>query len=345
MPRSTRCSRPSLPLARVDRIEYEDKKVAPEGNDKDGKPNKEPKTVKEMIAVLRVKAAGLPTRDPNLKLLQPGDVFRPLTCLRNRDNKFLGSSRSRWSLCIVEKISPEEVRCRVQSGMRGGEMPTKGKGRAESLALRVQSPGGSTKVLLQSRVEPKKPLVGCDIYAYPPDKKDAVALIGQTDRRGLLLVPSLKGSQVRVLLVKDGNALLAKLPIVPGLERQLTAEIPNDDQRLGAEGFITGLQEELFDLVARQKILAAMIHRRIEEKQFDKAAELVDQLRRLPTAQQFNMRLVAEQERLATKDPSIQKKIDMLMGDTRQLIDKYLDPQIIDDLEHDLREAKTGGEK
>ncbi len=62
-------------------------------------------------------------------------------------------------------------------------MPTKGKGRAESLALRVQSPGGSTKVLLQSRVEPKKPLAGCDIYAYPPDKRDAVMLIGQTDRR------------------------------------------------------------------------------------------------------------------------------------------------------------------
>ena len=35
----------------------------------------------------------------------------------------------------------------------------------------------------------------------------------------------------------------------------------------------------------------------------------------------------------------------MLMGDTRQLIDKWLDPQIIEDLDHDLRDAKTGGEK
>jgi len=200
-------------------------------------------------------------------------------------------------------------------------------------------------VLLQSRVEPKKPLAGCDVYAYPPDKKDAVALVGQTDRRGLLLVPSLKGSPARVLLVKNGNALLAKLPIVPGLERQVTADIPNDDQRLGADGFITGLQEELFDIVARQKILVAMIKSRVETKQFDKAAALVDDLRRLPTAQQFNIRLTREQERLATKDPAIQKKIDMLMGDTRQLVDKWLDPHIIEDVDRDLREAKNAGEK
>jgi len=312
------------PLARVDRIE------------RDGK---------DSIAVLRVKAAGLPIRDPSLKILQAGDVFRPLVCYKNRDNKYLGTSRSRWSLCVVEKIAPEEVRCRVHSGVRGAEMPTRGKGRAESLALRVQSPGGSTMVLLQSRVPPKKPLAGCDVYAYPPDKKDAVALVGQTDRRGLLLVPSLKGSPARVLLVKNGNALLAKLPIVPGLERQVTAEIPNDDQRLGAEGFITGLQEELFDIVARQKIFVAMIKNRVDAKQFDKAAELIDKLRGLPTAQQLNLQLVSEQERLATSDPSIQKKIDMLMNDTRQLIDKWLDPQIIEDLERDLREAKTAAEK
>jgi hypothetical protein len=59
----------------------------------------------------------------------------------------------------------------------------------------------------------------------------------------------------------------------------------------------------------------------------------------------LNLQLVSEPERLATSDPSIQKKIDMLMNDTRQLIDKWLDPQIIEDLERDLREAKTAAEK
>jgi hypothetical protein len=307
------------PLARIERLEV------------DGKDN---------VAVLRVKAAGLPTRDPKLTMLRKGDVFRPVVRRNNRDNSFILATHAQWSLCAVEKITPEEARARVYTGMRG-EIPTKGKGRAESLALRVISPGGSTAVTLQTRIEPKTPLAGCDIYAYPPGKKEAVTLIGQTDRQGRVSVSSTSDSLMRVLLVKNGVALLAKLPIVPGLERQLTAHLPNDDQRLQAEGFISGLQEELFDLVARQKILAMRVHSRIEAKDLEAAAQLVEDVRRLPTAQQFITRVIREQEKLATTDPSIQKKINTLFGDTRKLIDQHLvEPRLLEELDRELRDAR-----
>jgi hypothetical protein len=306
------------PLARIDRIEVEGK---------------------EGIAVLRVKAAGLPTRDPNLHLVHLGDVFRPVVRQNNRDSSFKQAVHARWSLCLVEKITPEEVRARVHTGMKG-EIPQKGRGRAESLAMRVISPGGATTVMLQSRVAPKKPMAGCDVYAYPPGKKDAVKLIGQTDRQGRLSVPSTKDSLLRVLLVKNGAALLAKLPIVPGLEPQLSADLPNDDLRLQAEGFINSLQEELFDLVARQTIFAVRIRKLIEAKDFDKAAELVDKVRVLPTAQQFIVRLGREHDRLATSDVAIQKKIDVLFADTRKLLDRIVDPHLIEDLDRELREAR-----
>ena len=306
------------PLARIERLEI------------DGKDN---------VAVLRIKAAGLPTRDPKLSIPRKGDVFRPVVRTTNRDNSLKKITHARWTLCVVEKITPEEARARVYTGMRG-EIPSKGRGRSESLALQVISPGGSTSVTLQSRVEPKMPLAGCDIYAYPPGKKEAVTLIGQTDRQGRVSVLSTKDSLMRVLLVKNGMSLLAKLPIVPGLETQLTADMPNDDQRLQAEGFITGLQEELFDLVARQKILSMRIRTRIEAKDLDKAGELVEELRRLPTAQQFITRMTREQEKLATTDTAIQKKINAFFGDTRKLIDQHLDLHLIEDLDRELRDAK-----
>jgi hypothetical protein len=306
------------PIARIDRVEVEGK---------DG------------IAVLRVKAAGLPTRDPNLRLIRAGDVFRPVVRQNNRDSSFKQAVHARWSLCVVEKIAPDEVRSRIYTGMKG-EIPTKGRGRAEPLALRVISPGGATAVTLQTRVEPKKPLAGCDVYAYPPGKKEAVALIGQTDRQGRLCVSSTKDSLMRVLLVKNGLALLAKLPIVPGLEPQLSADLPNDDLRLQAEGFITGLQEELFDLIARQKILAARVRTLIESKDYDKAAELIDKLRRLPTGQQLNLRLDAEKQRLATTDTSIQKKMNTLFVDTHTLIENNFDSKLVDDLDRELREVR-----
>jgi hypothetical protein len=306
------------PIARIDHIEVEGK---------------------EGIAIMRVKAGGLPTRDPNLHLIRAGDIFRPVVRQNNRDSSFKQAVHARWSLCAVEKIAPEEVRARIYTGMKG-EIPSKGKGRAESLALRVIAHGGSTTVTLQTRVMPVKPFAGCDIYAYPPGKKDAVKLIGQTDRQGRLCVSSTKDSLMCVLLAKNGSAMLAKLPIVPGLEPLLVANVPSDDQRLQAEGFINGLQEELFDLVARQRIFAARIHALIEAKNFDKAAELANGLRALPTAQEYIVRLGREHDRLATADTTIQKKIDMLFGDTRKLIDQNLDPHFIDELDRELRDAK-----
>jgi hypothetical protein len=306
------------PIARIDRIEMEGK---------------------EGIAILRVKAAGLPTRDPKLQLIRVGEVFRPVLRQNNRDSSFKQAIHARWSLCVVEKIAPEEVRARVYTGMKS-EMPSKGRGRAEPLALRVIPRGGETTITLQTRVAPIKPFAGCDIYAYPPGKKDAAKLIGQTDRQGRITVSSTKDGLMKVLVAKNGSNLLAKLPLVPGLEPQLVAAVPNDDQRLQAEGFINGLQEEVFDLVARHKIFGARIHALIEAKNFDKAAELANQLRALPTAQEYIVRLGREHDRLATADTTIQKKIDALFGDTRKLIDQNLDPHAIDELDRELRDAK-----
>jgi hypothetical protein len=306
------------PVARIERTEVENK---------------------DRIAILRVMAAGLPTRDPRLALLHPGDVFRPAIRTNNRDGSFNKVSRAEWSLCVVEKVTPEDARARVYSG-RQSEIPSKGRGRQEFLALRVLPPGGSTVVLLETRVEPKKPLAGCDIYTYPPGKKDAVTLLGQTDRRGQLLVSSPKDSLMKVLLVKNGSTLAAKLPVVPGLEPKLTAFLPNDDLRLEAEGFNSCLEEELFDLVARQKILTMQIKTRIEAKDFEKAAEKLDEFRRLPSAQQFITRITREQEKLATTDTALQKTISTLLGNTRKLIDQHLDPHAIEELDREFRDAK-----
>ena len=184
------------------------------------------------------------------------------------------------------------------------------------------------------------PLAGCDIYAYPPSKRDAVALIGQTDRQGRFSVPASKDSLMRVLLVKNGSSLLAKLPLVPGLDPALTAELPNDDQRLEAEGFINCVQEEILDLVARQKILSIRIHAKIEAKDFDKATELLDELRRLPTQQSFDLRLTRAQEKFTTKDSVIQKKLNTLFSDTRKMIEQHIEAHLVEELDRELRDAK-----
>jgi hypothetical protein len=308
---------------------------------------------KELVAVMRVKASGLPPRDPRLTFLHRGDVFRPIVRINDRGGVFRSSAPARWSLCAVEQISPEEVRCSVYSGLRG-EMAVRGRGRNESLALRVVPPEGdaATVLTLRSRTDPKKPLAGYDVYAYPAEKKDqrdkgpkdAATLLGQTDRRGCITVLPDK-SPIRMLLVKDGDELLARLPMSPGLERHQTAEIADDDLRLEAEGFYRDVQEEFFDQIAREKILMQRIRAKIESKDFDKASELLIELRRLPADEDFLPRIDRDREKFAVKDAAVQKKVNAIADNARQLIGKNIKPDSIRDLEQELREAKEHEEK
>ncbi len=285
-------------------------------------------------AVLRPKATGLPLGDHNLALLREGDVLQPIIRTNDRLGNFRRAAPAPWSFCVVEKITPEEARARVYSGMKAA-MVVKQRGRVESLALRVVPPGGTTVLVLKSHTEPKGPLGGYEVYAHPPGSKTPT-LLGLTDRQGRLLVPP-DPALLRVLLVKSGNDLLARLPVVPGLEPQLTAELANHNRRLEAEGFLFGLQEELVDLVARRTILMARIDMRIEAGQFDQAADLMDKLNRLDRALQFTMRINQQQDRLTSPDKAIQKKIDTLLADTRQLIEKHLGSDEIEALERKLR--------
>lgn len=323
------------PLARIESVEKDDK---------DGK---------TLIAVLRVKAGGLPPRDSRLTLLHQGDVFRPIVRSNDRGGVFRGSVPARWSLCAVDKITREEVRCRVYSGLRG-EMAVRGRGRNESLALRVvpSEDNAATVLTLLSRTDSKKPLVGYDVYAYPlgndqqsdKSQRDAVTLLGHTDRRGCITVLPDK-NPIRMLLVKNGGELLARLPMSPGLERRQTAEIADDDRRLEAEGFFRDLQEEFFDQIAREQILMQRVRAKIESRDFNKASELLLEWRRLPADQEFLSRIDRGKDEFAVKDALVRNKVNKIADNTRHLVSKNIKSESIRVLEQELRDAKEQQEK
>ena len=134
---------------------------------------------------------------------------------------------------------------------------------------------------------------------------------------------------------------LARLPIVPGLQPTFIAPIANDDQRLEVEGFITGLQEELVDVVTRREGLLTRARARIEEGKLPEACELVDELRTLQTADDFNRVLTSaqKQRRYRADDPVRQAKIELLFQDTRKLIIKHLDAKALEAVSQELRRA------
>jgi len=288
---------------------------------------------------LRVRAAGFPLRDGTIVMVRPGDLFRPVIRHNDRYGKLKGVLPIEWTFLTVEEVAPSGLACKLYTGLRS-PLSGRRRGRYEQLALAVSPPGKPTRLTLRSRTEPHDPLIGYDVYSHAPDSKKTDR-VGRTDRLGGVLVPP-ADPPLRVLLVRNGSEFLARLPMVPGIEPRVVADVRNDDQRLEAEGFIRGLQEELIDLVTRREVLIAQYEARFEEKQYDEAEKLIRELRALETRGDFALYLAQEQKKVFSADKLSQAKIDQMFSKTRKLVTTYLDPTVIEQLDRQLREARGG---
>lgn len=287
-------------------------------------------------AVLRLRAAALTPREPALRFVVPGDLLRAAVRHNDREGKLVEVRPVDWTYLVVEEIDGSALTCHVHSALRS-PLSGRRRGRIEPLALLIRPTGASTRLSLVTKDNPPRPLAGYDLYAYAHGQPTTTAL-GRTDRQGSVLVPP-ADHPLRLLLVKHGGELLAKLPMVPGLEPELTAILAPDDARLAVEGFITGMQEDLVDLVARRKVLLAQALNALDSGQLEPAQTALDALRRLRSQQQFARRLDQAQREMIASDPRTQARIDKLFADTRKLVNQFLDPREVAEVEQRVRAA------
>jgi hypothetical protein len=292
--------------------------------------------------VLHLKAAGLPSRDPKLAVMQPGMIFRAFIRMNDRDGKVRKVTPVIWTYLVVDKAAPERLDCRIESGM-ATPLNAKRRARMEQLALAIHPTATPTVLVLQSRTEPRVPLPGYQIYDYDKETKDS-KLLGRSDWQGQIAIAPDK-KVLRTLVVKNGGELLARLPFVAGLEPSVTAEIANDDYRLQAEGFVIGLQDQLVDLFVQRELLRRWALGRIEDGEVEQARTLFNELTKLPTGKVFTAKLTDEKKRLDTKDPVIQAKIEKLFSETKKRVDQCLDDKAIEEVADELRSAKPGTAK
>jgi hypothetical protein len=204
--------------------------------------------------------------------------------------------------------------------------------------LAVRAPPRATRILLRSTGEPAVPLADYELVEY-----DATA----NDVRPVVRTDALGGAEIapddrpwRLIYVRHGEQLLARLPIITGYEQEIVVPLADGDVRLRAEGFVAALKQEVVDTVARRQILAARLRQRLAAKQFDEAHKLLDELQHLTDANKFGQRLQTAQMKLVGENVRTQQHIDSLFRETRQSLARYLDPQEIERLETQLAEAR-----
>lgn len=318
------------PLAQVDRVETRE----------DG-----------MRAGLRLRAGGLPTRDPDLQLARAGQLFCPVVRLNDRDG---GLRRDRegnvvlpqpvpWTFLVVEGIEAGEADVRVHSGL-SAPLSAGRRGRVEQLALSVVPRRETTRLVLLGRREPHEPMAGYEVLVQRPGEK-ATQLVGRTDRAGSVeLAPT--DQPLAIVLVRSGQQLLARLPVAAGFTSEATAYVPDDTQRLEVEAFVSALQEQLVDTVTRREVLLARAESQLEAGRPGEAREMLDTLQRLPDRETLRRRLVTRQGQLRSSDPHVQRQIETLFGDTSKLLDRHLDPAPVEALARALarRASRPQGE-
>jgi hypothetical protein len=298
----------------------------------------------ETEVVLKPRGAALAKTASGETWAQPGDVFLPILRRTSRAGEAVegGIQQVPWTYFEVVETKDGKTTAHTHSGTRrpfGGRR----QGRVEQIAVALRADPADIVLHLHSRTNKNKPLVGYEAFAQTKEK-DAESLerVGATDRSGLLSIPPAAG-RVRILFLKNGNQLLARLPVVPGAAEQIDVPLPDDDARLAAEARLAAMREDLIDIVARRNILMARTRQKIEKKDYAAAQKLMAEINELPGHSQLNLELQAAARRYRSDDPQIQRRIDRLFEGTQTVLTQYLDVRPISELSNELRTAQQKG--
>lgn len=281
----------------------------------------------------RVRAGGLITADDSPAAITRGDFLQPVIRRDDRNGEPLILHVADWTYLAVTEQDGPKVAMDIHSG-RAGPLQGRRNNRTSRIGLKVRPVYPSTTLRLHAKGAPDSPLVGYDVYERGLASGD-MTFVGHTDWDGRLEIDK-SDSAMRLLYVKNGGAVLARLPLVPGQSPVETADLVGDDVRLQAEAYIRGVQNAIIDLVAIRNLLAARIRLRVEQGNIEGAYELLDALRKEPSYDKLADDMAVAQTVIKSNNRSEQRKIDNMFADTRELLVKHINPSLIRRLESEI---------
>ena len=294
-----------------------------------------------------VRAGGLILNEDSPAMIRKGESLKPLVRKNDRNGDPFLIGPIDWAHLIVDEVDGNKLKMDFYNGRSGGLQGRKNK-RTFRMAIRLHPNRDFTTLRLHAQGKPDFPLIGYEIYQRVLKAK-TMNFVGRTDWDGRLEVKRTKGKPLRLLYVKNGGAVLARLPLVPGLQPLEVADIRGDDLRLQAEAYIRGVQNAIIDLVAVRELFKARIGLRLQRGEMTKAKDLMDALRGQPSnealANDMGKRQTVYLERLGNRNAGQRRKIDQMFTTTRDLLSKHINPKLLRDLESDIIRAEKNGGK
>ena len=293
-------------------------------------------------------------------LLEKGDVLRPV--VRKNDRKtqapvYDGVIEVIWTYMFVNNVithQEESLNATRSNGSARGEVVSTYTMLRNPLAARrntaqqkygllVRPTSNSSLLKITAMGRDDYTLQGYNVFAKSPkidldDLSDTPTIrIGQTDWRGGIeidqdLFAGQGKTKLVVIYIKNGQRVLARLPIVPGYRPIETASLPNDDYRLQFEAFFVGLQNSVLDYSIQRKVYEIRIKHHVEKNEEKDARELLAELKKVPGLEDLDEILATKEAGLQDNpliDSTIRPQIDRMFKQTRELIGEFLQGNLL----------------
>lgn len=285
--------------------------------------------------VLRTFLRQMDRRDPKkVKLLQRLDLcYIRVTAF----NEVLGDGDMKdegGEVTIEGASAPPSTAYTDTSHVRGlllshGPVPFGGKSRnLQQIGLRQRPAAEKSRIRMVMYDRPDRPLICARVDVVEKlrqtDTNEAPPRRILTGRDGELHLDVDPKNPTVWLYVYSGTILLARVPYAPGLIPEEIMKLPDDSLRLGVEGELYLMRDELVDMVAEKAVYMSIAKKSSEAKDAVGFKQVLGQLSSLPGKDYFQLRLnetraPAINKATRTKNPGAKRRIEQLctkMGDS-----------------------------
>ena len=307
-----------------------------------------------------LQAGTLTPPDPTAAQIADGDVLRPFLRQLDRRNPGKVKSLQRLDLSYVRVTSfnqelrtdvepPEDSPVRVadvtsvptaytdNGHVKGvlishGLVPFGGRARSvEQIALRQRPAATKSRVRLVLQSRPDRPLICFRVDRVSKlrqtDVNESPGVRMLSDRNGDIEIDVDPQNPTFWLYVYSGSVLLARVPYAPGLIPRDVMKLPDDSIRLGVEGELYLLRDQLVDMVAQKAVHMSIAKKSAAEGNVPGLEAAIAQLDALPGQKRFDELLNKIKTDALTKadqqkNPGARKKVEKLctkMGESLTL--------------------------
>lgn len=307
------------------------------------------------------------TPDPGVATLEINTFFLPFFRYLNRDREVKNIQMIPWTYLEIEKVDRKHATCSVTSGLRG--ILGGSRRRVETLALHVQPRHQVTELSLIPRGTSTQTYAGMKVQTSPLNPQEVRQLqiaakkeseetkkplkepdyvTGEflTNRSGTIEIDADPQQPLIWLYIRSGKALVANVPYLPGIDSQISIQIPDDRIRLGVEGELAVLNGELIEAVAELSMKFSRIRRWAKREEWDKVDAGIRGLeselspRKIFQDKLNVIRVSSVEAAQAQNNRTAQARIASLCKETGNRIDRFLSPTGIIDLKTEIQDLK-----